>query len=202
VLDTAIMIGWRILRELSGPRWQAVQVCLAHRAPPRAEVYRRSFGVPVRFDAAHSEVLFDARWLSAPVVGGDSARLAAVSEDAERADAGRQRSFGELARSAAQQLALQGMLDLATLARSMNLHERTLRRRLHAEGTRLQVIAGEARFEWACQLLRHTRLPVADIAAALHYASPTVFARAFRSRAGLPPSRWRAQRLEPPPGRG
>jgi AraC-like DNA-binding protein len=198
VLGVAIMVACKILRELCGPLWQPVQVCLAHRAPRRAADYRRHFRAPVRFDAAHSELQFDGRWLAAPVAGGDAVRLAVLHDQAEHDDASRQRSLGERARSAAQLLTLQGRLDEPALAAALGLQARTMRRRLHAEGTRLQSIAAQARFEWARQLLQHTRLPVADIAAALHYADATAFARAFRGWSGLPPSRWRALRINPP----
>lgn len=196
VLDIAVVIAWRLLAALCGPGWRAVQVNLAHGAAPHAPAYRRCFGAPLQFDAAHSEVLFERGWLAAPVAGADAARLAAMREFAAQADAGRLRSVGERARSAAQLLALQGQLGEGALAAALGLSRRTLRRRLGAEGTSVRATVGLARFEWACQLLRQTRLPVADIAAALHYADATAFARAFKLWAGMPPSRWRA--LQPP----
>ena len=199
VVDIAVMIVWRLLRALCGPGWKAVQVNLAHGPLPDRAAYRRCFGAPVQFNAAHCEVLFERRWLAAAVVGADPAQLAAMSEVAARSDAGRERSVGEHARSAAQVLALQGQLGEAALADALGLSCRTLRRRLGAEGTSVRAIAGHARFEWARLLLQQTRLPVADIAAALHYGEATAFARAFKAWAGMPPSRWRArQRLRPP----
>ncbi len=79
-----------------------------------------------------------------------------------------------------------------SLARFFGIHERTLRARLRAERTSLQRIFGRTRFELACHLLRDTGLPLAEIAAALSYADPAVFARAFRNWAKTSPSRWRA----------
>jgi AraC-like DNA-binding protein len=193
VLDIAIVIAWRLLRALCGPGWKAVQVNLAHGVTPRPAAYRRCFGAPLQFDAAHSEVQFERRWLAAPVAGADAARMAAMREVATQADAGQVRSVGERARSAAQLLALQGQLGEGALAAALGLSRRTLRRRLGDEGTSVRATVGRVRFEWACQLLQQTRLPVADIAAALHYADATAFARAFKAWAGMPPSRWRAR---------
>jgi len=83
----------------------------------------------------------------------------------------------------------------------LGLHERALRRRLRDEGTSLHALVSIARVEIAQQLLQETRLPVAEIAATLHYADATAFARAFRRAAGSSPTAWRA-RSRAPAGRG
>jgi AraC-like DNA-binding protein len=82
-----------------------------------------------------------------------------------------------------------------TLANLFNLHERTLRRRLQAEGETVRKLVSEARQEIADHLLRDTTLPVSEIAAVLRYSDATVFSRAFRSRSHMSPSEWRAQHI-------
>ncbi len=191
-IDTALAIGWRMLRALCGPRWRPTLVAFAHRAPTRQAAYRQHFGAPLQFDAAHSELQFDAAWLAAPIAGANAARLAAVRRAAERLDHRRERSFAERSHATAQTLVLGGRVSAALIAAALAMHERTLRRRLHAEGTSLKAIIGRARFEMACLLLRQTHLPLRDIAAALHYADATAFSRAFRQWAGLRPAVWRA----------
>lgn len=64
---------------------------------------------------------------------------------------------------------------------------RTLRRRLAAEGQGIQPMLADVRDQLALQLLAETRLPLAEIALALHYADVASFAR----RVGVPPGRWR-----------
>jgi tungstate transport system substrate-binding protein len=61
------------------------------------------------------------------------------------------------------------------------------------EGKGLQRLLNQTRFEVARQLLRNTRLPVAEIAATLQYADANAFSRAFRQWAKCSPSAWRAE---------
>ena len=80
-----------------------------------------------------------------------------------------------------------------SIANLFNMHERTLRRRLHAEGATVRELINDVRHDIAGHLLRDTSLPVAEIAAVLRYSDATVFARVFRSRTRMSPSQWRVQ---------
>jgi AraC-like DNA-binding protein len=198
VVDTALAIAWRMLRALCGPQWRPTLVAFAHAPPQRAAAFGKFFEAPLQFDATHSELQFDARWLAAPIAGADAARLAEVQRAAERLDHGRERSLGERARTTAQALVLCGAVSAPRIVAALAIHERTLRRHLRAEGTSLKAIIAGTRFETACQLLRETRLPLRDIAAALNYADATALSRAFKAISGVTPSRWR-QRPAPQP---
>lgn len=193
VIDLALSIGLHLMRRICGAGWRPRLVAFAHAAPQREAPYRQCFSAPVRFDATHSELQFDATWLAAPIAGADAARLAALWRAAERLDGGRERSLAERTHATAQAFVLAGPVSAARIAASLALHERTLRRRLNAEGTKLASIVADVRFEVAGLLLHQTRLPIADIAAALHYADATAFSRAFKAFTGLAPGRWRAQ---------
>ena len=85
-----------------------------------------------------------------------------------------------------------GAASAPAVAQLFGLHERQLRRLLTAEGTSFRELANEARREVAQHLLRDTRLPLPDIAAALHYADATAMSRAFRQWTGVAPGTWRA----------
>ena len=102
-------------------------------------------------------------------------------------------TFAEQVQGVLHQMIRGGGASAATVARLFGIHERTLRRRLEDEGKHLQQLINEERFEIAKQLLDHTSLPVAEIAAALHYADPNAFSRAFRGWAKLSPTQWRAR---------
>ena len=76
----------------------------------------------------------------------------------------------------------------ARAAAALALSETTLRRRLAAEGTSLTDVLVEARMATALTLLQATAQPVADIARAVGYASPSRFAVRFRQRFGFAPT--------------
>ena len=54
-----------------------------------------------------------------------------------------------------------------------------------------RAITNEIRFEIARQLLTDTRVPLAQIAAALGYSEASAFTRAFRRWSGQAPTTWR-----------
>jgi AraC-like DNA-binding protein len=198
--DLALGIGLTLMRSLCGRGFVARQVSFAHRAPEDARPHRRFFGAPVVFDAAHTQIEFDAAWLQRPLPGSAAAARAVLQHAARGFDADVPRGLGERARSVAQTLLMCGLLSEPRIAAELGLHSRSMRRKLAAEGLGAQALIDEVRDQLARQLLAETRLPLADIALALQYTDVASFARAFKRRIGLPPGGWRAQRVKPPAG--
>jgi AraC-like DNA-binding protein len=195
--DLAIGIGLKLMRSLCGRGFVARQISFAHRAPVDARPYRRFFGAPVVFDAAHTRLEFDAAWLERPLPGNEAAARAVLQHAARGFDADVPRSLGDRARSVAQTLLMCGLLSEPRIAAELALHSRSLRRKLAAEGSSVQALIDEVRDQLARQLLAETRLPLVDIALALQYSDVASFARAFKRRIGLPPGQWRSQRSRP-----
>jgi AraC-like DNA-binding protein len=91
-------------------------------------------------------------------------------------------------------MVLSGTSSAESVALLFGIHERTLRKRLATEGTSLQQLVSQTRYELAKQLLENTQLPISEIASALHFADAAVFSRAFRNWSKTSPSDWRARR--------
>lgn len=195
--DMVLAMAMTALRGLCGPAFRASEVCVAHAAPADRAPYRRFFAAPVVFDAAHSEIRFDARWLQAPNIGSDAVAHRAARLALRDATAGNGRRVAEATRGVVRALVMSGTLSGPAVAAALGLHERTLRRRLDADGTKLSELIAEARFHAARQLLRETRLNLKEIASALGYADAGAFVRAFRGWSGSTPGRWRALQLAP-----
>jgi AraC-like DNA-binding protein len=200
IYDLAIGAGHRIMQALCGEQWRATEITFSHAAPRNPVPWRRFFGAPVRFDAPHSELVFAADWLDRPIAGAAQALPEPATTMVATHTSDRMR---DRVRRAVQGLVLTGEATSARVAALVGIHERVLRRRLQAEGTSLQALVNAARHDTACQLLKQTGLPVAEIAATLHYSDATAFSRAFRNVAGMAPSAWRAlHRVPPPPADG
>lgn len=196
VYDLALAIGCAIIRTLSGPAWKPVRASLAHGRPRDPRPWQRHFGVPVEFDAPHTEIVFPAHWLAHGIAGADAANWRA----AEQAALAHENDGGRIAprvQRIVHRLVIAGDVRQARIAQLLGLHERSLRRRLHDEGMSLHALVVEARFEIAQQLLEQTRLPVGEVAASLHYGDATAFSRAFRRAAGCSPTAWRARYRRP-----
>jgi AraC-like DNA-binding protein len=192
--DVAIAIGYRLLKAICGAAWKPAHVQLSHGRPKDPRPYRRLFGPHVRFDAEVSGIVFAASWLDRAIPGADAQLRERVMSAIRQARASSPMSFADIVRGALHQMVLSGTASAGSVALLFGIHERTLRKRLTAEGTNLQQLVSQTRFELAKQLLENTQLPLAEIASALHFADAAVFSRAFRGWSKTSPSQWRRQR--------
>ena len=193
ILDGSTAIYYRMFRELCGRSWKPLKVQLSHRRPRTIGPLRRFFGPNLEFDSRISAVVFDARWLDHPIAGADPAAYSAIIDTIKAVEARERAPFATQVRRAIHAMLFSASASTVSLASLFNVHERTLRRRLEAEGETVRNLVSEVRQEIADHLLRHTSLPVSEIAAVLRYSDATVFSRAFRSRSHMSPSEWRVQ---------
>jgi AraC-like DNA-binding protein len=193
VHDGSIAIAYRLLAQLCGPAWKAQRVQFSHGRPAHLAEYRRVFGPQLGFDAEVTAVVFDAAWLAQRIEGADALRHLQLAREMRAAAAAQPMALGEQVQGMLYQMVFDGTVASTTVAQQFGVHERTLRRRLKAQGLSLQQLISGTRFELAQQLLRNTGLPVAAIAAALHYQDANAFSRAFRGWAQLSPMQWREQ---------
>lgn len=80
------------------------------------------------------------------------------------------------------------------VASAFSMSEATLRRKLADEEASLSAILIDVRMTFALQLLQSTAQPVAQIALAVGYQTPSQFAVRFRDRFGFPPTTIRGHR--------
>ena len=81
--------------------------------------------------------------------------------------------------------------SLSDLATALHLTERTLQRRLAAEGTRFSVLLKQVRIERAQELLRRDYIMFDDIADRLGFQDAITFSRAFKEWTGISPREFR-----------
>ena len=84
-----------------------------------------------------------------------------------------------------------GCPDIHLAAEMADVSVRTLQRRLAGFGMSYSMLAQQARFESAVDLLKNPGLKSLDIAQAAGYRDPSNFARAFRRIAGVSPREYR-----------
>jgi AraC-like DNA-binding protein len=197
IYDLSLMIGMRILRTLCGADWRPLEVRLAHVAPPDTVPYRQLFEAPVRFNAPMSMLVFESRQLEAPVAGADPELHRLLTTLLAERESAAPRSLSDRIRLALGTGVLAGTTSAAHIADLFSISQRSLRRHLARDGLTLKQLTGEARMVVARQLLLETDMPLADIAATLHYSDPTAFSRAFRKALNVSPIHWRGQQREP-----
>lgn len=100
-------------------------------------------------------------------------------------------AFDMEVRNTIRELLIAARCSRQEVARALEMHPRTLVRRLSRSGTSYRMLLESTRGEVARQLLQDTRAPIARIAASLGYADPSVFTRAFRRWTDMTPLRYR-----------
>lgn len=191
IYDVAIAIVQSFMRELCGPRWKPVRVTFPYRRPANVSPYRRFFGAPLVFDADKASVVIPDRGLDAPIPGADPAVHAALEQLILEKEAAEALPFAHRVRRVLRSLVLSGTASAEHVAFMFATSRRSLHRALAAEGTSLQLLVNETRFEVARQLLGESDMPAGEIAAALRYSDSSAFSRAFKEWSGTSPREWR-----------
>ena len=187
----ALAQAWRMMVG-DGPYFEAVHC--AYRDPQLPERYREVFRSTVRFEQPRSLVCMRRELLDRPMrhAHGEAHRL--CEEQCERLLA---QMHGGASVAASVRRALlkrpRRLMSLAATAQALQLSERTLGRRLAAEGTSYQQVLTEVRMTLAGDYVHGTPLAIADIAKLVGYGDESSFGRAFRRSFGMTPRAYRAR---------
>lgn len=184
-----------VMRLLTGRPIAAAFVRLPLPRPADPAREERWFGCPVGWAAPTLDVAFDAALLALPLPRSDERLFGYLARKADElhAQLPAEASWGERARRAIGALLAFGEPRLADVARRLAVSERTLHRRLDAEGTGFAALVDEARRERALLLAEDRALSAGELAALLGYSEPAAFSRAFKRWTGVSLSEHRAR---------
>jgi AraC-like DNA-binding protein len=188
IIDGCLAAGFNFVRELIGASWRPTEVFLPHSRPQSSVAYREFFGTEPRFNAEMAAMRFPAYWLDRPVAGASVERkqLALARLEIFQEAGVVMRSYRGL-----RVLLMSGKCSGDDLAQLLDLHRRTLNRRLREAGTTFQAVLDDVRFEVARQQLLYTDQCMDDVAASLGYSAVAPFMRSFRRWSGTTPGHWR-----------
>jgi len=163
--------------------------------PPHADSYRVLFDGPVRFEAPHSQLSFDAGYLQLPI-RRDEAALQRMLQRALLLTVRPYRRDRLLIEKVRQTLAEhpEHSRNADDLAAWLNLSPRTLHRQLKEEGASLQALKDAVRRDMASDLLLRSTRPIKQVAAEVGFQNEKSFMRAFKSWTGLTPDEFRSGR--------
>lgn len=184
------MAAWilNLVRELTVPGWVPDVVQLARSRPAVVTPYRRALSAPIEFNAEITSLRFDSALLRQKIPGADPVRFAIY--EAQVAAIGRRSLLNDVRRALRLQM-VHGKAANDSVAQTLDMHRRTLHRRLRECGTTFRQVLDEVRYDTARHFLHTTDMPLTHIAVALGYSEVTAFTRAFRRWSGETPSRFR-----------
>lgn len=187
-----------LLRELSGCSATAplaVEAAFQHAAPADLSPYQAALGCPVRFGATETRLVVQRAVFDVPIERADPALFGylALHATALEARLPRDQTLAATLREALLERLAEGEPEQGVLARRLGMSERTLQRRLRAEGTTFAALLDELRAELARQYLGDKALAVFEVAYLLGYSEPSAFNRAFRRWEGRAPREYRSK---------
>jgi AraC-like DNA-binding protein len=146
----------------------------------------------VRFGQPLNRIVFDSAILDLPIVMADPVALRLAQKQCER-DLEELSFDARLATRVRHFVASKegGFCSLKDVAACLHMSPRTLRRHLAAQGVSFADLVDCERRDKALQLLRWSRLSIADVAERLDYRAASSFVRAFTRWTGETPGAYR-----------
>jgi AraC-like DNA-binding protein len=177
--------------EITGGRARVRQVRFRHQPLSPPAVYRRLFGCGVYFDQRVDGVLFSEADVACRTVAPDASAYRAVTSLIDTAFP-RVSPVRAQVRGVVLQYLGSEQCTNELIAGELNLHPRTLHRRLKAEGTACHEIKDDVRRDLALYYLQQTDLDFTRIAERLGYSEHSVLTRSCLRWFAASPSKVRA----------
>lgn len=194
--ERAISSFHKSLSQIGGDDYRPREVWFMHEPLSALKVYRDVFGVVPKFGKPLMGIAIERNVLDAwrP---GHSPQLRGLAENFLRSlSPARSDSFTLRVRNMMRGLLRGGECTPERTASSLGLHERTLQRRLKAEGSSFEKIKDDVRRELGETLLAQSNVSLSQIALMLDYADASAFSRSCRRWFGETPREVRRKLLQ------
>ena len=197
-LATAALLG--IVRELLGRQWEPLSLCFPHRPPASTAAHLAAFGPRLQFGHEFAGLVFYATELDAPSAVSDPLLRPYTQQFLRALPAPPAATVTGQVTQLVEMLLPLGRCSTRQVARSLNMTQRTLHRRLAAEGESFSSIVHDTREALAERYLAADRYSLTDVSELLGFTAPSAFSRWFRQQFGVSPTQWRATARQPDQG--
>jgi AraC-like DNA-binding protein len=197
-IEFCLTVLARLCRHLTGRRLVTTRVRLAHRGDCSISKIAAFLGSDIEFHADVDEIAFAADVKDMPVVSADpylNDLLIASAEAAMARWSTTRGSFESKVENAITPLLPHGGTAVRDIARQLGMSQRTLARRLAAEGLTFTGVLETLRGQLAGKYLSDPELPISEIAWLLGYREVSAFTHAFKRWTGKTPREARLRRI-------
>ena len=191
VFDLSMTLACKIMRGLCGEDWNPAKVLLSRPTPKDATPYERFFKAPIRFNATGSAVVFPNHWLQHKLPGEDPLLFDYLERKAAELHRGKALDLVDQIHRFVRNSLITQECTASAAAQHLDIHERTLNRRLQEQGTTFRDEVSKVRYTMAQNFLTNSEACNAEIALALGYTDATTFSHAFKRWSGMSPAQWR-----------
>lgn len=191
--ETLLVMIHGLMCWLAGQRVQLLRAGFEHPQPLHSNEYKVIFSQVLEFGARSTEIEFDARVLSLPIVQDDKTlkRFLSLAPQTVFLKYKDEDSWTARLRKRLRQGERVSWPNLEEVSAEFKLTPSTLRRRLEGEGTTYQAVKDGLRRDIAIHLLGHTSVSINEIAEVLGFQDKSAFYRAFKRWTGSKPGSYR-----------
>jgi len=190
LIDLTLGVGLNILTMLVGKHFRAKAIYFSYQTPADLRIYHRLFHAPLMFNSEDNRVLLDQNMLSLPVQSDRSEFKAFIDGYLAQLESAAPTLLEEKVELLIRQLVHTGNCNLSRTANMLNIHPRTLQRRLANRNTRFQQLLDQVRKQMALRYLQETEISITQLSQMLGFAEVSVFSRVFRGWMGMTPSQF------------
>jgi AraC-like DNA-binding protein len=191
----------RVCRELTGRDVMPSCIEFTHRRTEDASELSAFYGCGVEFGAPADRATFDPALRDFALISADSylnALLTAYGDEVLARRAANRASFRSQVENAMVPLLPHGTVRAGEIARSLGVSQRTLARRLAAEGVTFSDVLEGLRSDLARKYLADGGVSISQVAWLVGYQEISAFTHAFKRWTGMTPREARAGELAPP----
>lgn len=191
-MEYILLVGDLATKELTCGRVRARRVLFRHQPISPIQVYRRHFGCDVRFGRSADAVVYTPDDLDCRIFGPDPEVWQAAASAIEKRFSRRKPPVHADTRGVIAHLLGNEPCTRKRVATALDLHPRTVLRRLAAEGTSFQQVKDDVRRDRLLYYVRETDLAFGAISEKLGFSEQAVMTRSCRKWFGLSPTAMRA----------
>jgi AraC-like DNA-binding protein len=192
-MEQLMLVGHLTAMEITGGLVRARKVHFRHQPISSRSTYRRYFSCEVCFGQSEDGVFFSEQDMTRPIIGSDPDVRSIAVQFIETEFATHRPPLHALARGMILRFLGTDECTNETIAAALNLHPRTLHRRLAGEGTSFQRIKDEVRRDFMLYYVQQTALDFCAISEKLGFAEQSVMSRYSHRWFARSPSALRAQ---------
>jgi AraC-like DNA-binding protein len=189
--ELAIGVLYRLFRAVLGARWRARSVNLCHAAPADTTVHRRIFGPICEFGSDFYGLTCGRADLDAPNPSADPTLARFAERYVRTLPQAEARSLVQDVQKSIYLLLPMGEATIERVSASLGLNERTLQRRLAAEGADFSRLLHDIRKGLAVRYVANPDLALSRVAGLVGYSRQSSFNRWFADEFGASPTGWR-----------
>jgi AraC-like DNA-binding protein len=191
--ELSVGLFCRIDRHLTGDRYRPTRVTFTHPPLSSSDVYAEHLGLTPEFGAPVASVCIDRRELSTPLKAANPQLQAIVERYIELHTPEPGVNIARRVNQTVAQIMRHGNAAIEDVANMLNMHPRTLQRRLMQEGTTFEKVRDDVRKRMAEIYLANEIVPLAQVAHLLGYANQSVLTRSCLRWFGKTPLAMRQQ---------